>query len=109
MVVWARRNAEDGRAEDPYKQALKTATQRAGRKQHPESWCGVPPRPGELVWLTKSASLVYTERPAWFRVLDVKPSTIPGWVYLHGYEADEEHRQLRTVFCCVGGLVVRRE
>lgn len=73
-----------------------------------ESWCGVLPRVGDLAWLTKSASPLYTD-PAWFRVLDVQSSSLPGWVYLHGYEAEEQHRVMRAVFVRVEGLVVRRD
>lgn len=73
------------------------------------TWSGVYPKPGDLAWLTRAASILYTQRPAWLRVLQVRPSTLQGWVYLHGYEAEERERVMRAVFVKVDGLVIRRD
>lgn len=72
------------------------------------TWCGVYPKSGDLAWLTRAATILYTDRPAWLRVLEVRPSSLPGWVYLHGYEAEERQRTMRAVLVKVDGLVIRR-
>jgi hypothetical protein len=72
------------------------------------TFCGVYPTTGDLAWLTKASTILYKDKPAWFRVLKVRPSTLQGWVYLHGYEAEERVRTMRAVFVKVDGLVIRR-
>lgn len=77
--------------------------------QQYSSISGVYPRCGDLAWLSRAATALYAEDPTWFRVIAVRPSTQPGWVYLHGWEADEERRIERSVFVRVEGLVIRRD
>ncbi len=70
---------------------------------------GVYPRGGDLAWLSRAATALYAEEPTWFRVIAIRPSSEPGWVYLHGWEADEDRRIERSVFVRVEGLVIRRD
>lgn len=74
----------------------------------PRTLCGVYPQLGDLAGLTRSASVLFGDEPTWFRVESVRPSSISGWVYLHGWYADEDDRVLRSVYVRVEGLVIRR-
>lgn len=74
-----------------------------GPTQQHETLGGVYPRVGDLVWMTKAVSYRYEHSPAWFRVLGICQSTQDGWVYLHGYEVDENVRVERAVFSASPG------
>ena len=71
---------------------------------------GEIPRVGDLVRLDQAASSQF-ERPIWFRVIGVRPSSaMPGWVYLDGWELAEGLDIVEvTVFVRVAGLTVRRD
>lgn len=71
---------------------------------------GVAPHVGDLVRLDKAASSQF-ERPIWFRVIGIRPSSgMPGWVYLDGWElAEDLEIEEVTVLVRVAGLMVRPE
>ncbi|HEY3501678.1 MAG TPA: hypothetical protein VGN37_02690 [Actinocatenispora sp.] len=72
------------------------------------SWHVDTPLDHRLQFEEPGVAYRYGFRPRWLRVLRVCPSTQDGWVYLHGYHAEEEFRVERVVFSRVDGMVIRR-
>ncbi len=67
---------------------------------------GAPPRSGDVLRVTRSASVQFSS-PLLFRVIRVHDwSTYDGWVWLDGYElnATGEAVERRSIFVQVGGL-----
>ncbi len=64
------------------------------------------PRSGELLRITRDASVQFTS-PLMFRVIRVHDwSTYDGWAWLDGYELDStgDAVERRSIFVQVGGL-----
>lgn len=67
----------------------------------------VTPRPGDVLHLTKTASVQFAARPILFRVIRVHDwPTYDGWAWLDGYEIDPTGYAVdqRTVFVALDGL-----
>ena len=65
------------------------------------------PRPGEVIRVTRAASVQFAASPLLFRVIRVDDrSTCDGWAWLDGYElnASGEAIDRRSIFVQVGGL-----
>jgi hypothetical protein len=67
------------------------------------------PRPGDLVKLTKAASVQFGgDRATLFRIITIDPRpTYAGWVWLVGYTLDKQERAIerREVFVQTSGLI----
>jgi hypothetical protein len=70
---------------------------------------GIAPAVGDLVRLDRTANTRF-DHPRMFRVVGVRPSSaLPGWLYLDGWEVDEDRDiEETTVFVRIAGLVVHR-
>jgi hypothetical protein len=68
-----------------------------------------PPRPGDLIGLTRAASVQFAEdRAAMFRIISIdQRPTYAGWVWLVGYTLDKHGQAVerREVFVQTSGLV----
>lgn len=65
------------------------------------------PRPGEVIRVTRAASVQFAASPLLFRVIRVDDkATYDGWAWLDGYElnASGEAIDRRSIFVQVGGL-----
>jgi hypothetical protein len=66
------------------------------------------PRPGDLLYIGRQASVQFAREPFLFRVIRVDPRpTYTGWAWLNGYQLDEDGYALvrRDIFVIVAGLV----
>jgi len=66
-----------------------------------------PPRPGELLWIDRPASVQFASAPFTFLLLRVHGwSTYDGWVWLDGLHLDPDGHivQRRSIFVAVAGL-----
>jgi len=68
-------------------------------------------RSGDVLWVSRSASVQFGLRPIFFRVIrEHNWSTYDGWVWLDGYELDGASGDAvarRSIFVIRGGLVRR--
>ena len=65
------------------------------------------PRPGEVIRVTRTASVQFAASPLLFRVIRVdEKSTYDGWAWLDGYELNSSGEAVdrRSIFVQVGGL-----
>ncbi len=65
-------------------------------------------RPGDVYWVAKAASVQFSVRPIYFRVIrEHNWSTYDGWVWLDGYELDPAGDAVarRSIFVLRTGLV----
>lgn len=65
-------------------------------------------RSGDVYRVARAASVQFTARPIWFRVIRVHDwTTYDGWVWLDGYELDDRHQAVerRSIFVMCAGLV----
>lgn len=71
---------------------------------------GIVPAVGDLVWLDPRVC-ANVDPPMWFRVIEVRPSSQPGWVYLGGWQVFEPygHGPETMMFVPVTRLVVHRD
>jgi hypothetical protein len=70
---------------------------------------GIAPGVGDVVRLDRTANTQF-EQPVMFRVVGIRPSaSMPGWLYLDGWELAEDRDIVETtVFVRIAGLVVHR-
>lgn len=77
------------------------------RPQPPAQRPPVAPRAGDIVVLTKAASVQFAVRPRLFRVIHVHDwPTYDGWAWIDGYELNPagDAVERRTVFVSLDGL-----
>ncbi len=68
-------------------------------------------RSGDVYWVAKAASVQFSSRPIYFRVIREHGwSTSQGWVWLDGYELDPASGDAvsrRSIFVLRAGLIAR--